>query len=845
MKHPLLLFLFCTSLYAHGQVPDSVKTSPPPDSLKPGKIDSSATYLTVPKTSPIAKPIGTAGGRITGMLREGELNKPVEFATVALYNPLTNKPIGGTTTDERGNFTINNVAPGTYRIAASFMGFETKTIENVIVMPNAPAILLGVITMRTDSRTLNEVVVTSEKALIEDKDDRLVYNAEKDLTNVGSTAIDVLKKVPLLTVDPDGTVQLKGSSSIKVLINGKPSSIMARSISEALQMIPGELIKSVEVITAPSAKYDSEGTAGVINIITKSKLQGMTGGLTGTAGNRRNNLGGNFNMKRDKLSVTAFGGQNWTNSFGSSENVRRNLRNGEVSSVIAQTNSFQNQGQSLFSSFSVDYDLDSTNRVGVDANFGGDNRTTNSIRDTRQTVDTTKAFRRYTDSKSKNSNMDMNFNYTKLFKRSSDQEFNFLAQYNQNDGLSGYTLNQYPLPENGVINYREQNRNESSQNELTLQTDYSHPFSTTKQRLLEVGSKYIRRDVSSDFRLENSPDGALEFREDPRRANVFNYQQAVWSSYASFRLRTTNRWSFSLGGRYEKTMIDADFKSTNTKFSDDYTNFLPNVSVSKRFGKDQRVRLNYSQRIQRPSITFLNPYINSIDPKNLQSGNPFLDPELAHSVEGSYSTFLTGGTTINLMVFGRQTNNAIERITTVDSTGISTSTYRNIASNATYGTNLFGSTKPTKGWNLSGSIALNYNILNSTALRISNRNWSYQLNLNTSYQLPKNASLQANASYTSRRIQLQGQSTGYFYYSLSTRKEIKPQNITLTATCENPFRLYNIVESQLRTATFTSDGTNYTVIRNIRLTVNWRFGKMSASPKREKKKVANDDKKSE
>ncbi|HEY0108940.1 MAG TPA: TonB-dependent receptor, partial [Fibrella sp.] len=298
MKYLFLFLLSWLTIHTQAQTPDSLKVAPPADTLKPVLPDSSATPLKQPvavPTTPLSKP-GT--GRISGTLIDGSLNKPVEFATVALYNPLTNKLLGGTTTDEQGKFAISNVAAGTYRVVSSFMGYETKNIDNVTMNEAGSPILLGVITMRTDSRTLNEVVVTSEKALIEDKDDRLVYNAEKDLSTTGGTAIDVLKKVPLLTIDPDGTVQIKGSSSIKVLINGKPSSIMARSVSEALQMIPAELIKSVEVITAPSAKYDSEGTAGVINIITKSRLQGMTGGLTGTVGSRRNNLGGNFNMKR-------------------------------------------------------------------------------------------------------------------------------------------------------------------------------------------------------------------------------------------------------------------------------------------------------------------------------------------------------------------------------------------------------------------------------------------------------------------------------------------------------------------------------------------------------------------
>ena len=840
---PFLLILFLgLTVPAPAQTADSTRTIPPPNSL----VKPRADWLHPAQPDSVQKVSAAGKSRISGSLLEGIGNKPVEFATVALYSPGSNIPIGGTTTDERGHFTLNNIAPGTYRVVASFMGFESKSLDNVVVTISVPELLLGTIAMRTDNRTLNEVVVTAEKSLIEDKDDRLVYNAAKDLTNTGGNALDVLKKVPMLTVDPDGTVQLKGSSSIKVLVNGKPSSIMARSLSEALQLIPAELIKSVEVITAPSAKYDSEGTAGVINIITKSQLQGITGGLNGTLGTRRDNLGGNVNMKRDRLSVSGFGGVNWYNSFGSSENVRQNFRNEQLVSIIAQNNNFSNHGRGLFGSFSVDYDLDSTNRVGMDLNLGGDNRSNFSTRDTRQSVDMEKAFRRNTDSPGNNNNMDVNVNYNKTFKGRPDQEFTFLAQYNQTTNQSSYTLNQYPLPDLAVVNYRERNNNQNRQNETTLQADYVHSFSTVKRRIVEIGSKLIRRDVGSNYRLDNSPDGVSEFREDPRRANIFAYEQSVWASYATFRMRTQNKWGFNVGGRFERTMINADFQSTDTRFANQYNTFLPNVGLSKRLKNEQRIRLNYSQRIQRPQINFLNPYINSSDPKNLQSGNPYLNPELAYSVELSYSTFTKNGTTVNLLLFGRQTNNAIERITTVDSSGVSFSTFRNIARNATYGTTLFGSVKPAKKWNLSGSVTVNYNSLNSPALQISNRNVSYQLTINTSLQLPHDFSLQANGSYNSRRIQLQGQSSGFYYYGFSGRKEFKPKNITITATIENPFRLYNVVSNQFRTSTFISDGVNYNVIRNIRVSAGWRFGKMTAgNQNREKKKVNNDDKRGE
>ncbi|MFC5412897.1 TonB-dependent receptor domain-containing protein [Larkinella bovis] len=798
----------------------------------------------MPSTPPIQANIkASLKAKITGTVMDASQNKPVEFATVALLNPNTEKIVGGTTTGDNGQFVISGVDAGSYRVVISFIGYENKTINNVTVGQEGTEVALGIVQMQTDSRTLNEVVVTAEKPLVEDKDDRIVYNADKDLTNTGGTAVDVLKKVPLLTVDPDGTVTLKGSSSIKVLINNKPSSIMARSLSEALQMIPAELIKSVEVITAPSAKYDSEGTAGVINIITKNQLQGLTGGLNASVGSRRNNLGGNFNLKRDKLSVTAYGGGNNSNYFGGSESFRQNLRGGQVASTIEQINAYKNKGQAGFGSVSIDYDLDTLNRIGIDANFGGEGRTTNSTRDTRVTSDDPQDFRRYNNTRNRNRNMDVNFNYTKTFKRSSEQEYTFLAQYNRNNNHSNYSLNQFPLPESEVIDYRERNNNDNQQNEFTLQTDLTYPLSTVKRRILEVGTKAILRDVGSEYRLENARDGSLDFQEDPRRANTFDYQQWVWSSYASFRMRTSKRWGFSLGGRLEMTNINANFISTSTKFNDRYQNFLPNITVMKRFGsgEERRLKINYSQRIQRPSIFYLNPYVNYSDPKNIQSGNPYLDPELAHSVELTYSTFSKKGTSINAMIFGRQTNNAIERVTTVDTSGVSSSTYRNIAQNATYGLNLFGSARPVKQWNISGSFGLNYNILNSTALQVKNENWSYRFNLNTWVQLPNNFSVQANGSYNSRRILLQGQSSGFYYYGFSGRKEFKKQKVTLTANFENPFRRDNTIETLMRTATFISDGSSYNVIRNIRLSVNWRFGKMNAGQNREKKKISNDD----
>ncbi|WP_027302785.1 outer membrane beta-barrel family protein [Rudanella lutea] len=786
---------------------------------------------------------GQGNFTVNGSVIDSVSRKPVEFATVALLGPTDGPPIAGDVTDASGRFSFANITPGRYRVRITFIGYEDRTLDPISVNPTATVLDLPPLLLRTTSRTLGEVTVTAQRDLIEDKEDRVVYNAGNDPSNAGGTAIDVMKKVPMLSVDPDGSIQLKGSSSIKVLINNKPSSIMARSIAEALQMIPAEAIKSVEVITAPSAKYDAEGTAGIINIITKNRLQGLVGGLNGTTGNRSHNVGGNINLKQGKVGLTAYGGGNLNLNDGGSASVRKSLLASQSVSELRQNNTYRNENRSVFGSFNLDYELDSTNQLGFDGSLSAGSRVGTSVRDTRyEGLQARQPFRRYSDNSGENLNYDFNFNYTRLFKRP-EQDLTFLAQLNNSDNDSRYALDQYMLPENQFINYRERNTNLNQTSEFTLQTDYTHPFKKGR-KTLEVGVKSIRRNVQSDFQLQNATD-STGFRDDPRRANQFDYRQWVTSAYTSFRITTSKRWTYTLGGRYEYTVIDANFVSSQTTFADQYPVLLPNVAISKRMSNNGRLRLSYNQRIQRPNIVFLNPFINSNDPKNLSFGNPYLDPERAHSAELTYSIYTKKGLSINTTLFGRMTNNAIERVTTVDTANVSFSTYQNIAKNSTYGLNLFTAGRPAKNWQLNGTVNLNYNLLNSAALRIQNRNWSYRLSMNSNLSLRANYSLQAQASYQSARIQLQGQSGGFYNYGVSARKEFKQYKVVLTVNAENFLSRYNTITNQFRTTTFLTDASSYNAFRNVRVTANWRFGRMNANKTtRAKKRIANDDGKS-
>ncbi len=209
-------------------------------------------------------------GKITGTLVDSTLNTPVEFATLSLFRlPNLTQPIDGTLTDEKGKFELKNLAPGQYAVKFSFMGYLDKVVSNLTVSDNQKNVNLGNVVFSANVKMLEEVSVTGQAALIDEKVDRLVYNAERDITSRGADAAEVLRKVPLLTVDLDGNVQLRGSSNIRVLINNKPSTIMAASVADALRQIPADQIKTVEVITSPSAKYDAEGSSGIVNIITK------------------------------------------------------------------------------------------------------------------------------------------------------------------------------------------------------------------------------------------------------------------------------------------------------------------------------------------------------------------------------------------------------------------------------------------------------------------------------------------------------------------------------------------------------------------------------------------------
>ncbi|MBC5772874.1 TonB-dependent receptor [Pontibacter sp. KCTC 32443] len=807
---------------------------------------------------PAAIPGTTApkgNAKISGVVVDADSKNAVEFATVAMISVSTGKPIDGTMADEKGRFTLSKVAAGKYRLLVSFIGYQQKTLSDFTISSDSEDLNLGTITLESNAQKLNEVVVTGEKPLVEEKIDRTVYNAEKDITNAGGNAADVLQKVPSLSLDNDGNVQLRGSSNVRVLINNKPSAIMAGSIADALKQIPADQIKSVEVITSPSAKYDAEGTAGIINIITKKDggLQGITGSVAVGAGTRGSNANASLNVRRGKLGINGTFGGNMFYNKGDMSNEIIGYDNPDTpldeESYSLQLGETAPRGAFMNGQLGFEYDFNQRNSLsgGIRSN-GGQFRLKNdqSVFETETAEkEVINDFNNAIRHKNFRLGTDYNLDFTHYFKKQG-QELALLSLYSitntENDiNQDHYTLSEAPFK-------RVRNMNDGSNKELTFQADYTHPFAN--KTILEIGAKTIFRDVESDALYGTAEAPAMG-------SNYFFYQQDVYASYLTYGFTIKKALNVKLGSRYEFTDISSDNNSSKdgkTGYTADYDNFIPSVALSYTINKVHTLKANYTQRIQRPSMNFLNPYRQEQTSNTFVIGNTNLDAELTNLYELGYSTFFKQ-TSISVTGYMRQTDNAIEPVASIERVedeqgnpkNVTLLTFQNIATNKTYGVSLFGNTKPTNNWTIGGSSNIYYVDLNSEYN--SNSGWMYNINANTSYTFPKGFSAQFSGGFNSERIQLLGRFAAFSFHQIAIKKELFDKKGGISVGLDNPFResmkmkndvIAPLTEANARAYEQHVRINNYN--RGVRVSFDYRFGKLEQQrPPKRKKSIRNDD----
>jgi outer membrane receptor protein involved in Fe transport len=798
------------------------------------------TFATAQVVAPVK-----GNGKITGSIIDTETNLPVEFANVALIDPKTGKPVDGAVADAKGKFTIVKIAAGTYHVAISFIGYETKTIENVD-LTDKKNIELGTIKLPSEAKVLSEIIVEGQKQLIEERVDRTVYNAENDKTTAGGDATDVLRRVPLLSVDLDGNVSLRGNSNLRVLINNKPSIIAASSVADALKQIPADQIKSVEVITSPSAKYDAEGSSGIINIITKKNtLQGATLGVDLGTGLRGSNLGLNGSYRKGKMGFSLGGhGRAGYNINGAFINDQVTLNKLTRQEAETRRNDFGGRYQ-----LGWDYDINKLNSLTASARIGGRNGTnyqdgltsttflnniitSSSLRDVK-TVDN-------------NNNLDVNLDYTRLFEKP-QKEFSISSQYSRNNRTNDFFNTIYGLNED--IFQRRKNENESYNEEATLQLDYQTPIQ--KNQLIEFGAKHINRKVSSDFRYlqADGPDGEfLPSLNIGQSGNIFNYNQNVTGSYVSYTLNLNNSYSIKAGTRYEHTTITANFQNPTEGENPtipSYGNVVPSINLSKKLKGGNTLKAAYNRRIQRPSIQFLNPNIQNPNPFSETIGNPELEPELTDNYELSYSTFIKGSS-INVSSFIRNTSGAIQSLREVVRDSVIRTTYVNLGIENAYGLSLNGNVNIGK-LSLNGGTDAYYAVLSNNAPveqdLVQNEGWVINGRLFGNYKLKNNWGFQFFSFLRGRQVQLQGWQGGFGMYSLGLRKEFNNKRGSIGFGAENFLHTSIKVRSELTSNSINQKSVNEMRNMSFRVNISYRFGKMSfdAPRPRRKKSVNNDD----
>ncbi|WP_460910727.1 TonB-dependent receptor [Spirosoma areae] len=857
MKNALLSFLISTALLT---LPTGVRAQFPPF---PGGGGQQRPAV-IPGTASDDSPRGNA--KLTGIIMDSTNSKPVEFASIALINTQTKKPIDGTVADDKGKFTLTKLPEGDFQVLISFVGYRNKTISSVKLNRKGD-INLGLIKLAADVRTLNEVEVVGQASLVEEKVDRLVYNADKDLTAKGGDATDVMRKVPLLSVDLDGNVSLRGSSNVRVLINNKPSTIVASSVADALKQIPADMIKTVEVITSPSAKYDAEGSAGIINIITKkTTLQGFTLNIDSGVGNRGSNLGLNGNLRTGKMgfSLSGFGRANY-NVVGNFANTQTTVgKNGTT--TTEQSADTRNQG--VFGQYTLgwDYDISKTSAITASLRYGARNNV--QYQDNFLTKTSGLYFPTYNSrnvqTKDLSGTVDANVDYTRTY-ATPQQELSLSAQYSRNNRNNDFTADILSSADFSTITSRQQNLNDSYNQESTFQLNYQTPIGTNQ--LIEFGGKGIFRQVESSFSY-NYGVGTASFLPDPNRTgNTLNYDQNIGAGYVSYTLTTKSKFTIKVGTRYEHTTINANYSQNQPGEQGGaagqdlgipgYGNLVPSINISKSLKGGKTIKLAYNRRLQRPGIQFLNPNINAANPTNITQGNPLLSPELTDNVELSTSAYVKS-VYLNVSLFARQTNNSITSVrdTVTSSVGQVTNpvlsqvirtTYLNIGRESAYGTNVFGNATLFSKWQIGGGFDLYYAYLtNNNAASIyqaTNSGWVITGRVFTSLNIKNGWGLQGFGFFRGKEIQLQGYRGGFGFYSIGVKKDLKDKRGSFGIAGENFFSHPFTIRSESASPIFTQSSVVNLYNAGVRVNFSYKFGKLSFdTPQRKRgRSVENDD----
>lgn len=780
-----------------------------------------------------------AGSVISGRVADSSTEDPMGAATVSVLDNETGSVVTGTITGPEGEFVIPGIPFGIYDISVSFVGYEMVRRDSVELSDDNPELSLGTILLTPSEVSLDEVMVVSERPVIENRGDMIVYNVASDETSLGTQAIDVLRKVPQVTVDADGNVELQGNSNIRFLINGKTSSVFGNNLADALASIPASQIRTIEAITNPGAKYDLQGSGGVINIVLQeTRLQGASGNLNVTAGTRNQNGSVNLGIKRGGFGVNGYLSGNWRlGNDGSFSMVREStdtVSGYNMSLLQSGLNRFERNGYRAGAGFEWDINesLSFSGNAGYNNfEFGGSGLVdlNETIRDNSGIVTSgLSTIRNFTNSRETGS-FDWNLDLRKKFAgegHSLDVIFN--STYGR--PLSYYLVTLSETNDASTVEGSESN-NPGTDNTTTIQADYVLPLSETSS--FEAGIKGTFNDITSSVSVEVYNPESDSYIFDPLQSYNLGYSLDVYAAYVSAGFRLFNWLDLKTGARYEYSDISIDYPGASVP---SYGTLVPSVLLSHNFSERNSLQLSYTRRIRRPDYRDLNPFVNRSDPYNIETGNVLLSPESGERIELSFSSgFATGGN-LRLTLAQRIDSREIEDITNfypeyvIGDTvyrNVSVRTLENIGSEYSTGFNVFGSLPVTSKLNFRTNMGLFHTYL-ATDRREGNFSTGFRFrgNLNATWQMPKDFRLEFFGFWRSGGKSIQGREPSFYIYNFALRKLFWNDTGSLGVTATNIFSRGIRQVTTITTENSVSTNTRELPFRSFGVSFTYRFGKM-------------------
>jgi outer membrane cobalamin receptor len=788
--------------------------------------------------SPQLASIHAMNNVIKGIVSDSASGKTIPYATVTVQD--STGIIKRVASDVNGKFEFSLDSAGKYAVLIQSIGYRTFKRE-VTIDETSDNVDFGSISLSPGSEEIKEVVVVAQKPLVRTEVDKIIYSIESDPESKTSNALEMLRKVPLVTVDGEDNIQVKGTSNFKILLNGKTSSMLSQNSKDVLRSIPANTIKDIEVITNPSSKYEAEGTGGIINIITtKKQLEGIVGRINAGINTRGGSNVGIY--AASKIRKFGFSFNYSLNDWRQPKSENYSKLENFTSETFRYTESEgtnKYQGFSNFINGESSYEIDSLNLISLAfwayrGNYEG------HAEQVTHDYNTEYLLSREFSNVMKNNNIwgyvSGNIDYQRTYKKP-DKTLTVSYKLEAMPGKQDYENDI-----NGMLNYssfRQRSSNDASGSEHTFQLDYVDPL--TKMHQIESGVKYILRHNTSNSEVSRYDYDLNDWFRDDLRNSDLKYDQHVIGLYAGYVLKL-KKISFRTGLRAEETINQGYFKSAkDTTFTNRMPNLVPYITLSKEMNKGQNLILSYTQKLSRPGIWYLNPYINDSDPLNINYGNPDLDAEVSHTFDLSYGKF-AAKYNMNISINAALMNNSIQSISAIGSTGVKSTTYKNIGKTQQYGSYAYGSLRPGKKLTLNTNLGFNYSIYESNDSRkLRNEGFSFSGSMDMRYTAWKGGNISAYTGYYSPSINLQGQSGYYWYSNIGLSQELFKKKFSVSISVSNPFLRRFKWKNSFNDPTFHQNMVEYYYGRMLRINLSYSFGQMNGEIKKARRGIRNED----